>query len=300
MRMSAQASSKAASQGISWAGAKGQALALASREATASGSAWTTAKTRMIAQVSSEAASSSLSWAWTNGHAFALASRDAAAAGSAWAVAKTRSIARTSSTMASQGISWTRAKGYAAALASRDAAAAGSAWGAEKSRALMRASLSVASTGWFSMRAEANHLTHKVRHASETASPWMRAKADGTSVRLQALKTAAREVVHRQSEHASLIALRLSAQAKGELDALRRAAHAGELTPQALRKLIATGLKLKPERSEPMSGHVQSTAEPDGLQNGAKVSSNALICLEPWRCRLPAVQTGSPNGRFAP
>jgi hypothetical protein len=202
--------------------------------------------------------------------------------------------------MASQGISWTRAKGYAAALASRDAAAAGSAWGAEKSRALMRASLSVASTGWFSMRAEANHLTHKVRHASETASPWMRAKADGASVRLQALKTAAREVVHRQSEHASLIALRLSAQAKGELDALRRAAHAGELTPQALRKLIATGLKLKPERSEPMSGHVQSTAEPDGLQNGARVSSNALICLEPWRCRLPAVQTGNPNGQFAP
>jgi hypothetical protein len=202
--------------------------------------------------------------------------------------------------MASQGISWTRAKGYAAALASRDAAAAGSAWGAEKSRELMRASLGVASTGWSSMRAEANDLTHKLHHARETASPWLRAKADGASVRLQRLKVSARMVAQRQSEHASLIALRLSAQAKGELDALRRAAHARELTPQALRKLIATGLKLKPERSEPMNGHAQSAAETDGSQGGAKASSNALICLEPWRCRLPAVQAGSPNGRFAP
>jgi hypothetical protein len=107
--------------------------------------------------------------------------------------------------------------------------------------------------------------------------------------------------VHRQSEHASLIALRLGAQAKGELDALRRAARAGELTPQAWRKFTANGLKPKHEPSEPMNGHAQSTAEPEGLQNGARVPSTALICLEPWRCRLPmVVQTGSPNGRFAP
>ncbi len=193
-----------------------------------------------------------------------------------------------------------RAKGYAAALASRDAAGAGSAWAAEKSRELMRASLSVASTGWSSMRAEANDLTHKLRHARETSSPWLRAKVDEAAARLQRLKVSARVVAQRQSEHASLIALRLSAQAKGELDALRRAARVGELTPQALRKFMATGLKLKRQPSKLVNGHAQSTVEPDGLQNGARVSSNALICLEPWRCRLPAVQTGRHNGRFAP
>jgi hypothetical protein len=132
-----------------------------------------------------------------------------------------------------------------------------------------------------------------------TASPWVRAKADEAAVRLQRLKTVATEVAHRQSEQASLIALRLSAQAKGELDALRRAAHAGELTPPAWRKFMAMGVKLKQEPRETIEGP-KSEAEPDGLQNGARVSSNALICIEPWRCRLPMVQTESPSGRFAP
>jgi hypothetical protein len=165
----------------------------------------------------------------------------------------------------------------------------------------MRASLSAASTGWSWMRAEAKNVARKLHHAGAMASPWLRAKADGASVRLQALKTAAREVVHRQSEHASLIALRLSAQAKGEFDALRRAARAAEFTPQAWRKFTANGLKLKHEPAEPMNGHAQPTAEAGALQNGARVSSTALICLEPWRCRLPVVvQTEGPNGRFAP
>jgi hypothetical protein len=128
----------------------------------------------------------------------------------------------------------------------------------------------------------------------------VRAKADGAAGRLQRLKTRARAAAHRQSEHASLIALRLGAQAKGELDALRRAARAGELTPSAWRKFMATRLKLKHEPSEPNNGHAQSTAEAGGLQDGARISSNALICIEPWRCRLPVVQTGTPNGRFAP
>jgi len=96
------------------------------------------------------------------------------------------------------------------------------------------------------------------------------------------------------------MALRLSAQAKGELDALRRAAHAGELTPAAWRKFMATGFKLREGASAPIDGQAQSTAELGGSQNGARVSSNALICIEPWRCRLPVVQTGNPNGRFAP
>jgi hypothetical protein len=62
---------------------------------------------------------------------------------------------------------------------------------------------------------------------------------------------------------------------------------------------MATGVKLKQEPGETIEGP-KSEAELDGLQNGARVSSNALICIEPWRCRLPVVQTESPSGRFAP
>jgi hypothetical protein len=114
----------------------------------------------------------------------------------------------------------------------------------------------------------------------------VRAKADEAAVRLQRLKSAARAAAHRQSERASLIAL-------------RRAAPAGELTPPAWRKFMATGVKLKQEPGKTVEGP-KSQAELDGLQNGARVSSNALICIEPWRCRLPVVQTESPSGRFAP
>jgi hypothetical protein len=175
----------------------------------------------------------------------------------------------------------------------------GSAWTAGKSRALARASRSAASTGRSWIRAEANDLAHKLSHTGATASPWLRAQADEAAVGLQRLKTAATEAAHRQSEQASLIALRLSAQAKGDLDALRRAAHAGELTPAAWRKFMATGVKLKQEPRETIEGP-NSETEVDGLQNGARISSNALICIEPWRCRLPVVQAESPNGRLAP
>jgi hypothetical protein len=196
-------------------------------------------------------------------------------------------------------MSWARVEGHRLAIATRDAGAAGSAWTAEKSGALARTSLTAASAGRAWLRAKANDLVHMLRHAGATASPWVRAKADEAAVRLQGLKTVATEVAHRQSEQASLIALRLSAQAKGELDALRRAARAGELTPAAWRKFMATGVKLKQEPRETIEGP-KSEAELDGLQNGAPVSSNALICIEPWRCRLPVVQTESPSGRFAP
>ena len=62
---------------------------------------------------------------------------------------------------------------------------------------------------------------------------------------------------------------------------------------------MATGVELKQEPRETIEGP-KSEAELDGLQNGARASSNALICIEPWRCRLPMVQTESPSGRFAP
>lgn len=172
---------------------------------------------------------------------------------------------------------------------------AGSTWTAEKSRELIRASLNAASIGRSWLRVGTNGLGHKLHQARTTASPWLRAKADEAALRFRRLNAAARVVAQRQSEHASLVALRLSAQAKGELDALKRAARAGELTPAAWRRFMAAGLKLKQEPSEPIDGHAQATAETDGLQNGARASSNALICLESWRCRLPVVQTGSPS-----
>jgi hypothetical protein len=221
-------------------------------------------------------------------------------AGSAGTAAKARTFAQASSKAASISLSWAHGQGHVAATATHDAATVGSAWTAEKARKLGLASFSAASSGRSWVRVKANDLAHQLRHAGATISPWLRAEADEAAVRLQRLKTVATEAAHRQSEQASSIALRLSAQAKGELDALRRAAHAGELTPPAWRKFMAMGVKLKQKPSEAIDGLAKASAEVDGVQNGARVSSNALICIEPWRCRLPVVQTESPSGGFAP
>lgn len=85
--------------------------------------------------------------------------------------------------------------------------------------------------------------------------------------------------------------MRLNAQAKGEIDALKRAVREGVLTPP-WRKVASVAFfrngganehKLEDGPSEPAAGSASSR--------------NALIIVEPWRCRLPAVRG---NGSSAP
>jgi hypothetical protein len=107
-------------------------------------------------------------------------------------------------------------------------------------------------------------------------------------------------MAERQREQAGLLAMRLKAQAKGEIDALRRALREGRLTAPQWRKVAAIGFARKAggnggeaaERSgEATAGRAGSEAEFASIQSGEHASRNALICVEPWRCRLPVVQT---------
>ena len=151
------------------------------------------------------------------------------------------------------------------------------------------------------MQAGAIMVAHKFHRASATASLRLRSATHSIAERLPMLTDSVRRIVERQGENASLILLRLSAQAKGELDALRYALHAGELMPPAWRKFAGTTSPSKGmvDGLENHHDHIEAEviqAAPETLPNGGYVSRNALICVEQWRCKLPVVQAESRRG----
>jgi hypothetical protein len=242
-----------------------------------------------------------LSWARDKGYDFALAARDATSSSSAKArIFAGAPFKAAVSTMA-------REKGRRFVLVTGDAAAIGSAWTAANARAIARISLSAASTGRSWLRAGAKNFAHKLHRAGMTASPWLRATTHRTVDGLLMLTVAARRMAERQGEQTSLFVLRLSAQAKGEFDALRRAIRAGELTPPVWCKFTAVVSSRKDEINSVGKGDdvieakdfVETPAEYAIFETRDHTSRNALVCVEPWRCRLPVIHTGCQTGRVA-
>jgi hypothetical protein len=183
----------------------------------------------------------------------------------------------------------------------------GSAWTAAKTRTLVQASLIAAAVGKSWTRATAGGLALRLHHAHAIASPHIRASTDSAVARLLTLAAATRRMAEHQREHASLFALRLNAQVKAEIDALRRAARAGKLTLPAWRKLMASatarkgvvnGVETEEGAREPTSGHAKSEPDFAAFQNRDHASSTALMCVEPWRCRLPVVRPDQPGDQL--
>ena len=218
-----------------------------------------------------------------------------------------RTLARASSEAATSGVAWTRTKGQALALQSqtlalqsRDAALIGSSWGAEKAGIVSRASLAAASDAAYWTRARASDLAQTVQKGSSTASPWVRATADGVSARLLQLSAEAKEIAGRQSEYVAFLAIRLNAQAKGEIDALKRAAREGRLTPQwhkvasiAFFRNGGANVDETGDGPSKLAGGSESEAGLASCPGHDRTSRNALILVEPWRCRLPVVRSDS-------
>jgi hypothetical protein len=253
-----------------------------------------------LARASSEYSSRGLSWTKTSGYSLAVRMRGAALAGSAWTAATTRTLARASSDAAASGIAWTRTKGQALVLQSHDAALIGSSWSAAKAGIFTRASLAAASNATSWTRARAGELAQTLQEGSSTASPWVRATAGGVSARLLQLSAEAKEIAERQSEYAAFLAIRLNAQAKGEIDALKRAAREARLTPQwhkvagvAFFRNGGTNVHETGEGPGMPGDESAPEAELATRQSHDRTSRNALIPVEPWRCRLPVVRSDS-------
>jgi hypothetical protein len=174
------------------------------------------------------------------------------------------------------------------ALRSRDAALIGSRWSAAKAGTVTRASLAATADGMSWTRAKAADFSEKLHQAQATASPWVTAAADTAGARLGAVSATARQVTERQMEQAAFLVMRLRAQAKGEIDALRRAAHEGKFALPRWNQVSAIGFTRKGEAD---GGEARDAG-------GKSSSRNALIPVEPWRCRLPAVRSDRLGDQF--
>ena len=117
------------------------------------------------------------------------------------------------------------------------------------------------------------------------ASPRIRAALDAVHAQLWTLSAEARRIAERQGEQAAFLAVRLNAQAKGEIDALKRAVREGRLTTPQWRK-VADVAFLRNGRANEHTGE----EGPSAPAAGSASARNALIIVEPWRCRLPAVR----------
>jgi len=223
----------------------------------------------------------------TISQALALQSRKAVSIGSAWTAAKTRTVSRASSKATASSLAWTLTKGQALARRSRQGALIGSRWTSTKASMLARASLaaSVSATSW--MLARAGDLAQTVQDGHAMASPRIRAALDVVYAQLWMLSSEARRIAERQGEQAAFLAIRLNAQAKGEIDALKRVVREGKLTPQWHK--VASVAFFRNGGANDHKGE-EGPSEPAA---GSGSSRNALITVEPWRCRLPVVRGNS-------
>jgi hypothetical protein len=170
----------------------------------------------------------------------------------------------------------------------------GSSWTVAKAGVVTRAALATASNGAAWTRARAGDVRLRLQHAHSIASPRLRAGAQAAGARLLTFSAGARQVAERQREQAAFLAMRLNAQVKGEIDALKRATRERRLMPLNWHKVSAiafahrggaNGGETEEEPGAPKEAH-------EGMfRNEERGTRNALVCVEPWRSRLPAVQT---------
>lgn len=291
------ASFGAASAWFTWTRVKSRDLSRASLNAAAIGGSWIAAKMSVFAMASATAASSGVYWTRAKTHAFALASREAASRGYAWTAVRTRTLARASSIAISRSVSWILTKGHTVALATRRAVSICSAWTTARTSTLAQASLNAASTGSSWMGAKSADLAIKLNHAGSRALPRIQAAPRSAARRLLALSAAARETARCQSERAFFFAQRLTAWAKREIEALRCATRVGKLTPVTRPRFAAIAAPRRgfisnfhTEEAQKESKAAHKRADDAIFKTRQHSSSNALICVEPWRCRLPVVQ----------
>ena len=153
-----------------------------------------------------------------------------------------------------------------------------------KTSVLAKASFAATAKATSWVQARAGDLAQIVQDGRSTATPQIRAALDAVYTKLWTLSAEARRIAERQGEQAAFLAIRLNAQAKGEIDALKRVVREGKLTPQWHK--VASVAFFRNGGANDHKGE-EGPSEPAA---GSGSSRNALITVEPWRCRLPVVR----------
>ena len=254
----------------SWIRVNSQALALAFLKAASTAFSWIAVRSRALRLSLLSRLPVIWSWIRVNGHAFALAFLRAASTAFSRIAAKTRALTLLLLSRLSVGLSWIRVNSHAFTLAFLKAASNAFYWIAVKTRALRLSLLSrfSVSLSWIGVRARA---AFALSLASMT-SPWSR---------IDNLK------------RSSLTKLRLAQTPRERGLHFWRRLRATGIPSQVGAEPQGEGNELRSE------GRVESKVAASFRHDEPKAKqSTALVCIEPWRNRLPIVKQAELMGRL--
>lgn len=209
-----------------------------------------------------------------NGTALLVTLRRLLSRCAAWTAPRARALALTLWRWASAAWSWTTLKAGILARAFLKGASITASWIAVKSRALALTLRQWLSEGFAWMRVEARVLANGFLRAASIGFAWIALKASALSSKLS-------EQARHGAKRSALTTRRLLRALIANGESVRR-----RMVAWAMRSPVApaaSGLGPEPQTD---SGQV-------GPEASAAKRSTALMCIEPWRARLPMVVRGS-------
>jgi hypothetical protein len=246
----------------------GTALLLTLRRLLARAAAWTAPRARALALTLWRWSSAAWSWTWLKAGILARALLKAALIGAAWIAVQSRALALTLRRWLSAAYSWTLVEARVLARASLRAASISASWIAVTSRALALTLRQWLSAGFAWVRVETRILARGFLRAASVSFAWIALKASALSATLS-------EQAKRGATHSALTTRRLLQNLISNGESVRRRIRAWGSRSSAAP--AASGLGPEPQT------HEASAAKP----------STALVCVEPWRAKLPVVVRAS-------
>jgi hypothetical protein len=290
VRTLATACGKAMSAGASRTAGRARALASAASERIATGLAWSGAKARSLAVAGAAAVSTAASW--TAGSASSTASSGSAFLGHhlAWLGEKARALAVVGAAAILAAVAAVTAALQAATIATAETLAAiaerlGASGGSLASRLRAQAS------SWSgAMSSTARDLQPKLRGQAAAVSSSMRRNGLRLRHSTRAKISAAQPMLRDHALRAATLASGFRAWARAGSERLSQSV----LKPLEGLVASAPGSLHAPDWSpEPREARPGNGFHPQGSNGGCESEmigrSKALACIEPWRCRLPAV-----------
>jgi hypothetical protein len=252
----------------------GTALLVTLRRLLARGAAWTAPRARALALTLWRWSSAAVSWTRLKAGILARACLTGASITASWIAVKSRALALTLRRWLSAAYSWTLVEARMLARALLRAASISASWIAVKSRVLALALRQWLAEGFAWMRVETRILANRFLRAASMGFAWIVLKASALSSKL--------------SEHARHGAKRSALATRRWLRALISNGESVQrrMRAWAIRSPVAqaeSGVGPEPQTE---CGHVQHEAS-------AEKHSTALVCIEPWRARLPVVVRAS-------
>jgi hypothetical protein len=287
---------KEASIAFAWIAVTSRDFARGALQEASIALAWIAATSRYVARASLKAASTALAWIAVTSRDFARALFKAASIALAWVAVKSRAFARTSVKAISITFAWIGVQSVALAHALQRLLYR--AW--LKGRILARASLKAASIAFAWITAKSCDAARASLTAASIAVAWIAVQSAGWAHSVQRLlyrawlewRIFARAALKAVSAGSSRAAKRSRVFARTtQRSAIAGSswlwARTGSLAQALLDGLVFVGAKSQRLFDKRVVSSIETTQP---AQTPITSQCTALVCIEPWRARLPAIR----------